>query len=206
MMVQLKYPSYPNPFWFSSSCQYQEGIVISDKTVSTSLGLLCVEDNEVLPEIGTKLRVRPERYYLIAETEEDIQNNKALIEQKIKEQKVRDIAIQKKIREDAEKANNKLNIPVPWTSGFKSVLSGLSENSNGNGFNKKTVIHILLEDDLNVGRLKRKSGSFLCTAESGDNGKEWVDLKIMQNDGIGSYIAKITCRTCLKIAERWKKD
>src|SRR5260370_26654878 len=48
--------------------------------------------------------------------------------------------------------NEKIKLPVPWTTGIKMVLSGLSERSNGDGESKRTVLHILLTSDLSRGR------------------------------------------------------
>jgi len=99
--------------------------------------------------------------------------------------------------------NQSLNIPVDWHTGYKDVLSGLSENSWGDGTNKATVGHIEFLESLNDGRLKRERGEFLCTKKKG---KQWSgDSHLKSIDGDGNcYNAKVTCKTCIKAANRWK--
>ena len=206
-MITLKWSAFPMPFWFSPRFDgFGEGEVISDNQVKVGNEIFTLESG-VMPEIGTKLRVSPNRYNLSAETNEEYVEKKKLLE-KEREERIRQkhemtLKKEKELREKALKINNILNIPVRWTSGFKSVLSGLSENSMGNGMNKRTVIHILLLEDLKEGAFKRKSGSFLCTSKSGTDGKEWVDLDCPSYDHEGSYVTGITCKACLKRAERW---
>jgi hypothetical protein len=107
-------------------------------------------------------------------------------------------------RDTALALNSSLTIGVPWEPDIKDVLSGLSFNSSGNGYNKATVQHIRLLAELETGRIKRKKGDFLCTAASGSNGKNWANgepVRFADGDG-NSYLAPITCKQCLALAKR----
>jgi hypothetical protein len=104
-------------------------------------------------------------------------------------------------REEAVAFNEKIKLPVPWTTGIKMVLSGLSDRSNGDGASKRTVHHILLQSDLTRGTLKRKKGDFLCTANRGKLGTHWDGSPVLHRDGDGKlYGGKVTCATCLRRA------
>jgi hypothetical protein len=83
-------------------------------------------------------------------------------------------------------------------------LQPLTENSWGDGRNRRTVDHILLLEPLQVGRLKRRERDFLCSSSAARNGKRWsgqvIDRAI---DGYGNeYPPAVTCQTCLRLAER----
>lgn len=80
------------------------------------------------------------------------------------------------------------NLPFKWKAQIKEVLSGLSENSNGAGWKKNTVIHVQLLEDFKRGRLSRNKGDYLCSPKKVPN---WGDS--------GNYI-EVTCKACLKRA------
>lgn len=113
-----------------------------------------------------------------------------------------------KERLQAQQFNARIQLPVQWCAGHKSVLSGLSERSLGNGRNKASVEHILLKEDLNAGRLQRKAGSFLCTTASGSNGQRYgtPESSLIYDEHGPAYPPKITCTSCLKAAARWIKE
>ena len=94
------------------------------------------------------------------------------------------------LREAAAAFNSRIQIPVAWDVAYKTVLSGLLEHSMGNGANKATVDHIRLLEPLSDGRLKREAGDLLC----GTKASLWIA------DGNN---AKVTCKACLKLAQRW---
>lgn len=210
-MFKLKWPNFPNPSWFSSRSFGEpiEGKVISKNTVFTDNDKLELIDGEMPPE-GTMVIIFPEKYFLVGKTLQEVEaenkEKKEKKEAKIKEEEEKRKQFEKSIRVKAEVSNKKLNIPVEWTSGFKSVLSGLSEKGWGNGINKKSVVHILLKDDINEGKFKRKSGSFLCTSNGGSDGMQYVDLERLSFDDEGSYVSEITCKSCQKVAARWEKQ
>jgi len=121
------------------------------------------------PPAGTKLVLCAERWFLSAETVE----GQALREEAEKrrlcaareEQERATAERYARLRTQAEETNAKLNIPVRWTSAQKSVLSGSSENSWGDGRNARSVNHVLLLEPLDEGKLKRKAHDFLCTSQ-----------------------------------------
>jgi hypothetical protein len=102
----------------------------------------------------------------------------------------------RRIELEAQEFNRSLMIPVKWTPGIKDVLSGLKEGSNGCGVNRRTVIHIRLDEPLINGRIKRIKGDFLCTTAKGNNGKAWSSQE--RENG------KVTCKSCLELAAKWR--
>lgn len=109
--------------------------------------------------------------------------------------------------ENAKKYFENLNIPFTFDVGEKEVLSGLSENSHGDGRRKNTTIHLVVLEDIGE-RLKRKKGDFLCTSVSGTNGNSWSDqnLYIRHINGDGDkYMPTITCKQCLKLLKKYQK-
>lgn len=209
-MFLLKWPAFPSPFWFSAKNRGDavEGEVISQDTVETAIETLTLLEGE-LPAIGKKVVIIPGSYHLVGKTEEEIEKEKAEREAALKECHLKEgnerRQREKAVREKAKQANEKLHIPVKWTSGFKSVISGLTENSNCNGTNRRSVMHVLLKEDIDEGAFKRKAGSFLCTTEKGTDGKAWVDLERTSSDDEGSYVSEVTCKACIKAAKRWNK-
>lgn len=87
-------------------------------------------------------------------------------------------------------------MPFNWKPGHRVVLSGLSANSWGDGTNSRTVYHVMLKQDLTAGRLERKAGQFLCSAH--------VDAFGSSDEMRKHEIARVTCKACLKAAERFK--
>jgi len=209
-MFLLKWPAFPSPFWFSAKNRGDavEGEVISQDTVETAIETLTLLDGE-LPAIGTKVVIIPGSYHLTGKTQEEVEKEKSDREEEVKNRRIKENSERKQrekvIREKAEQANSKFNIPVKWTSGFKSVISGLTENSNCDGVNRRSVMHVLLKEDIDEGAFKRKAGSFLCTTEKGTDGKAWVDLERTSSDDEGSYVSEVTCKACIKAAKRWNK-
>lgn len=155
---------------------------------------------------GTKVQVWLNRYFECATMEEIKEQERQFREkQEADKQAYRD-----KLnlwRDEAIATNSKIKLPVKWDIGQKLVISGLLEGSHGNGINKATVNHILLLEDLNAGRLKRKKGDFLCSSKIGsfNTFHDFRDERIVVKDGEGKeYQPKVTCKCCLKILERIK--
>lgn len=111
-------------------------------------------------------------------------------------------------RAEAEAFNAKLQLPVDWRVGIKDVLSGLSEHSMGDGRNRRTVIHIQLEEPLVSGRIRREKGDFLCTPALSDNGKQWSgNPTVSSSDGSGNpYAPEVSCKGCLRLAARFAEQ
>lgn len=100
------------------------------------------------------------------------------------------------------------NIPFKFDIGEKEVLSGLSENSWGDGQKKNTVQHILVLEDFQKGKLTRQYGDFLCTSKSKNNGQNWSGgaTFIRYKNGLGEdYMPMPTCKQCLKYLKKWEK-
>lgn len=80
------------------------------------------------------------------------------------------------------------NLPFKWEGRIKEVLSGLSENSNGDGWKKNTVVHVRLLEDFKRGRFSRNKGDYLCSPKKTSN---WGD---------GGIYDAVTCKSCLQRA------
>lgn len=106
------------------------------------------------------------------------------------------------IREEIEKYEfwEQYKIPFKFVVDIKPVLSGLTERSWGNGCNRATVYHIRLRENIVQGKLKRKDDEYLCSQQSGNAyyKNSSVDINDMQE--------VVTCKQCLKIIEKFKKD
>jgi hypothetical protein len=209
-MFKLKWPQFPSPYWFSGRYSEHRGIVQADGTVPVYGSALELLDG-VLPPAGTEVIITTQRFHLDAETAEEFAARKA------GEAAEREAYHTRQAREyperqdryqcEAEVANAGLHIPVRWTSGLKTVLSGLSQNSMGDGANRRSVAHVLLLESLDAGTLHRPANSFLCTSASGTNGKQWTaHLHTHSVGSKGPYVSQITCRQCIKLAARWKDD
>ncbi|MCS3727290.1 hypothetical protein [Bradyrhizobium betae] len=102
----------------------------------------------------------------------------------------------KKESESNERAgafNGTLPIPVRWDPAFKVSVNACGR-SYGSGARSKAVDHVLLREDLTVGRIKRKAGDLLC-----EPSPEWV------NDYDRKKVYPVTCRRCKQMAERLRK-
>ncbi len=84
------------------------------------------------------------------------------------------------------------NIPFKFSVEAKEVLSGLHENSSGNGLKKNSVFHIFVKEEIRTGRLKRDKNSFLCTQPKSYSGGDWSGTLGQGRDE-------------LKIIEKYKK-
>lgn len=209
-MFLLKWPAFPSPFWFASRNRGEpvDGEVISESAVKTDIEALQLLEGE-LPPVGAKVIIMPGQYNLTGKTEDEVQKEKEeLIKNRDEARKKREEdrkANEKRVRLKAESVNANICVPVEWTSGFKAVLSGLTQNGWGNGINRRSVMHVLLKEDIQEGAFKRSAGSFLCTTKGGNDGMMYADLEHLSCDDEGQYVSEITCKTCLKIAERWSK-
>lgn len=100
------------------------------------------------------------------------------------------------------------SLPFKWAVAHMDNLSGLSESSWGDGRKRNTVEHILMLEDFDArpfgGRRKRKKGDYLCLA----SGKNWAGENQTPQEHFDAsgilYKPQITCKQCLKIAEKWK--
>jgi hypothetical protein len=201
----LARPSLLDPFWFNKMRRGpQEAIVIDQQTIEVhdlQLRLAHPEEIQLVPSEKVFVTCL-DNFYLETEREWDERAREATERQAQEAERTR--AGLNRIREEAETFNAALTIPVAWKPGYKSVLSGLSITSWGDGRNRATVEHIWLLDELHEGKLHRKRGDFLCSSSSGSNGEQWVSPESICRDGDGNdYVPKVTCQSCLKIARRW---
>ncbi|WP_340672370.1 hypothetical protein [Bradyrhizobium ottawaense] len=93
----------------------------------------------------------------------------------------------------AKDFNAALRIPVRWDPAFKVSVNACGQ-SYGSGARSNAVDHVLLREDLTIGRIERKAGDLLCEASP-----DWV------NDYDLKKVYPVTCRACLKIAARFKE-
>lgn len=205
-MHKLIAPSFIDPRWFNEMRSGKHKATVIDaqsvQVKGQTLRLANPAEIQLVPGRETYVILQG-NFYL--ETDEEYQERQRKLEELHKAEQEYTRARLNEIRARAELFNAKIYIPVAWVTGIKDVLSGLSERSMGNGTNAATVDHILLKEDLQDGRLQRKAGDFLCTSASGSNGKQWSGYPESEAcDGDGKkYHPKVTCKACLKIAERW---
>jgi nicotinate phosphoribosyltransferase len=83
-------------------------------------------------------------------------SNIELINRKRKERELLEINKKNVFSINAEIFFQQFSFPFKYDVGEKEVLSGLSENSWGDGRRKNTVIHLLLEEDWTDGRYSKK--------------------------------------------------
>lgn len=139
----------------------------------------------------------------------ELEKQRQLDEYKRKKEKEKKVKLKKEelYLKECENFYNNLNIGVKYTPIYRVVLSGLTENSAGNGAYKNTVTHLRLEEDLTDGkRFNRKSGECLCKCKR--NGKKtlWDEESSFLYDDKKHY-NPITCKSCLKILKNkgWLK-
>lgn len=209
-MHRLIAPRFIDPRW--RNIGQQEATVIDNQSVQSLDQIFHLADpSEIVLSPSQKVFVRLSRYFYL-ETEEEQKEKQHQAEERRQREKEEYRILRNKQREEAEAFNAQLHIPVKWVSGYKSVLSGLTENSWGDGRNKATVNHILIQEDLEDGKIHRKEGDFLCSSSKNQNGKLWTvgSSKTpisLAYDGEGNeYQTRITCQSCLKIASKWQHD
>lgn len=207
MKHKLNAPRMLDPFWFNKmKTGEQEGIALDAETIEVhGEQMRLAHPDEIRLDAGEKVFVSLGLDFCLereSERTERLTQNRSRYEEDQARQRER-LA---QLRAEAQEFNASLRIPVKWEPGIKDVLSGLSENSWGDGRNRATVEHILLRGDLVDGQLRRRAGDFLCTAPRGTNGKQWsAQPESTYQTGGQEYRPKVTCRACLKIAERWRE-
>lgn len=103
-------------------------------------------------------------------------------------------------------------LPFKWAAATIPTRGGLSGNTKSmmNGNVSNTVIHLKLEDDISIGRLKRSNGDLLCTTSKSrlrnDLGlytKEY-SFALSTGEELSNIPGEITCQECLKKIEAIK--
>jgi hypothetical protein len=204
----ISVPGLLDPGWFNTVRHGQHAAVVADDGTVTLEGVpLRLQGEAPAPGTAVQVWLNGSGFFVCASLEE--------IERQAQAQREAEAAAAERrrqqrnaMRADAEAFNARIALPVKWDVGVKDVLSGLSENSWGDGRSKATVEHIYLLEPLEAGRLTRKEGDFLCTSASGTNGKRWSS-KIVErcHDGENMpYQPKVTCKACLALTQRWMKE
>lgn len=203
-MHRLEAPAFIDVEWFNQVRYGTHEVALQGKTVLLNGVTMRIEEN--YPEQVVYVFLHRDGFFYM-QTKQEREELVRIAKQEREEREAKKREAAKRYRQEAEEFNAQFNIPVEWTTGYKAVLSGLSENSWGDGRYRSTVNHILLQEDLQQGRLKRKAGDFLCSAT--ERGKRWGsfdDPVEFAYDDNGAFQPKISCQSCLKIAERWKRN
>lgn len=201
---ELYAPEFLNPAWFEDVRGGAHDAVVDETGGIVLRGESLVFAHQPAPlPAGTAVKVWLGRNFycctLADWTEREVQRCQA----RETEARLRAHALDAR-RDEANAFNARIALPVAWTVGQKDVLSGLSARSMGDGRNRRSVNHILLEAPLALGRLRRQAGDFLCTSRSGSNGRRWASSLALEVDGQGaSYAPRVTCAQCLKRVAPW---
>ena len=205
-IFKLTTPPFLDPRWMNRDRAADAPYVVDATGMSVNVGGAMFYLAQPLPP-GTIVRVWLDRFFYCCrqdeyEIEESARQERITQQRIAQEQELHNRLMER--RAEAERFNAGLEIPVPWCAGIKDVLSGLTEDSWGDGRNRATVEHVLLLEDLHDGKLHRPSGTFLCSTNTG---KQWSgQTRDDHFDGEGNpYIPKITCKACLRVAQRWIK-
>ena len=142
---------------------------------------------------GVIVYVRMSGYNVVCESEQE--RNERI--ERHNRAAIRAVELAQQERREAIEFNESLGIPVDWVPAVKPVLSGLTSTSWGNGLNRRSVIHVRLNQGLVDGRLRREAGQPLC-------GGDWGKFGEITDGDPGGWVAKVTCKSCLKTAERFK--
>jgi hypothetical protein len=197
--------SFIDPGWLRSmGAGPAEAVVAADGTVAVRGEQLVFRDRAQAPQPGTELCVWVSRWIECATAEEWRQAQREREEAALRERE------HQRRQEEARQAraqafNARIDLPVRWEPGIKDVLSGLSARSSGNGCSRATVVHVLLREPLQAGRLVRQAGDFLCTTAAGDNGKRWSGDPGLGLDG-HDHAAAVSCKACLRLAAPWMRE
>lgn len=159
-----------------------------------------IEDQE-LPSPGTQVYISIDRNFY-AEIVSEVEAYNAFREARQREERVSYDTRLNQLRDEAIAFNATLRLPFQWQPQIKPVISGLTENSWGDGTNRATVAHIQLLEDYQNKALKRKCSEFLCTTDRGRFSDLAQDKPATNVDGEGKeYLGRITCKTCLRRAK-----
>lgn len=105
----------------------------------------------------------------------------------------------------------KIGLSVPAHVGHIMRLAGLTENSGGNGMVSNTVWHVVVDGDMELGRLVRRKGDLLCKPAkrlghrrslgvSGTSSWDWDGI-----DDFGWESIEVNCSACKEILARLQK-
>lgn len=191
---EVHYPEFIPP-QLLQSLPYKS--VVENGTVNVC-GSTCAFDGEPFPD-GEEVILFYGNYKMECRTVED--HERFLEKQENLKNQMYQAKLQKQkdIRHNNLKFNQSLNIPVKWSPDIKHVLSGMSRKSDGSGTFKNSVVHVVLLEPLESGRLKRGKWDYLCSQPTS---KGYTVADFWHGRDLDEY--KVNCKSCLKIAERWK--
>jgi hypothetical protein len=92
--------------------------------------------------------------------------------------------------------NTDLALPFTWHPGWKATHVSCYDGpkTNGSGATRATVDHIIVDESLAIGRLKREALAFLCGVGGSHNMCETHHHTLSE--------VRVSCKACLTIAKR----
>lgn len=185
-----------------------ETTVTDDYTIEIGITEQPLSDESISP--GTDVKVIRHDNGVAVKPMEAVEREKA------EKQQRRELA--KKARERARHREERLqneeraefwdqyNIPIEFAVEVNIRKGEMGKASTGTGRTEHTVQHFVPREDFSDGRLQRSSGEFLCK-----NSGDWTDTVGRANrfatmSPADETTPKVTCSTCLKRMERWRKE
>jgi hypothetical protein len=201
---RLRVGPFLDPRWFA---RYSRGFF--DCTVDTT-GAIALGSEKLVPEESRGFQPRErvvvfcDRWFYGVRFTDAVCHQEVLERERTQRLKDEESSRDRSMA-DAKDFNSLICIPVNWDVAIRDVLSGLKENSIGDGRNAATVEHILLLEPLACGRLKRGKGDLLCASNRKLNGKNWSGQRTEWRFGSNGeqYKPKVTCKSCLRLVQRW---
>jgi hypothetical protein len=95
----------------------------------------------------------------------------------------------------------RLGLDAPCHIGHIIKLSGLSSRSAGDGWDRATVNHVVIDGEVNIGRLSRSAGDLLCRKSSSLGGRSMGVTGRGDWDGHtdpNPETTRVTCKSCLE--------
>lgn len=197
-------PKKYNQFVQNKMLRPVSAIVFDEKSIVFDNYELIIEDPETCLRIGEAVYLQSSlgnRVFL--EYKNDVDAYEAF--KKAEKVRIEKERIEKK-RLESELFWKSYKFPFKFSLEIKEVLSGLSENSSCNGFNKATVLHLYLHENFNSGRFARAEKTFLCSESKSKSGANWGGI-------LGEYSFKediygipniVNCKQCLKLMKRFE--
>ena len=96
------------------------------------------------------------------ETEEEILEREKSEREAAEKHRIEQEQAREKEFENRKALGEKLGLGVACHVGHIIKLAGLTEHSEGNGCNRATVYHLVIDEPLKKGRLSREAGDLLC--------------------------------------------
>ena len=198
-MHRLIHEGFINPYWLNDVKGKENQATVISKTQIELLGQKLTIGEYYPVKIGETVYVSlyDGNFYFntFLEKEEEEKRYK----QRLEEEKSLELKKRKKRHIEALTFNSRIKLPVKWRSVYKTVLSGLLQNSTGDGRKKNTVVHVLLEEELSDNRFRRKKDELLCT--SIEKGKYSV-IDAAEEYSDTTYQSKVTCKKCIEILSK----